>query len=157
MEEQAHIAPHHSPMRVWLLTALILVALGGGAFWNASRQRAAQTANGSDDSEAVKSVVHLDSFVVNLADTDQAAFLRVGIDLGIGQVPKGRPGLDKGSLELPKVRDAILTVLTASQSSDLLAADGKTKLKQRLVTSLNQEIPELPVKEVYFTEFLVQR
>jgi len=104
-----------------------------------------------------KSLVHLESFVVNLADSDQSAFLKVGIDLGIGQVGKKEPPIDKGSLLLAKIRDAVLSVLSTSQSADLLAPDGKAKLKQRLLEALRQQIPELPVKEIYFTEFLVQR
>ncbi len=107
--------------------------------------------------DTVKSLVHLESFVVNLADSDQSAFLKVGIDLGIGQIGKKQPMIDKGSLLLSKIRDVVLSVLTTCQSADLLAPDGKAKLKQRLLEALREQVPDLPVKEIYFTEFLVQR
>jgi flagellar basal body-associated protein FliL len=95
--------------------------------------------------------------VVNLADGDRSAFLKIGIDLGSGQLGNGEPPIDKGSLLLTKIRDVILSVLTTCQSADLLAPDGKAKLKQRLLEALRDQTPELPVKEIYFTEFLVQR
>ncbi len=107
--------------------------------------------------DTVKSLVHLESFVVNLADRDQSAFLKVGIDLGIGETGKKQPMIDKGSLLSSKIRDVILSVLTTCQSTDLLAPDGKAKLKQRLLEAIREQIPDLPVREVYFTEFLVQR
>ena len=131
---------------------LVLVA----AWWVNARQHS----NGATDaasSNAVKSLVHLDTFVVNLADGDRSAFLKIGIDLGSGQLGNGEPPIDKGSLLLTKIRDVILSVLTTCQSADLLAPDGKAKLKQRLLEALRDQTPELPVKEIYFTEFLVQR
>lgn len=111
----------------------------------------------STDAGSVRSLVHLESFVVNLADSNPSAFLKVGIDLGVGQVDKSQPAMNKGSLLLSKIRDVILSVLSTCQSADLLAPDGKAMLKQRLLEALKQQIPEVPFKEVYFTEFLVQR
>jgi len=55
------------------------------------------------------------------------------------------------------VRDAILTVLTAGKADVLITQDGKALLKKSILTSLQQSVPELDVREVYFTEFLVQR
>jgi len=48
-------------------------------------------------------------------------------------------------------------VLTVCKAEPLLTSEGKTQLKKNLVDSLNKEVPELAVREVYFTEFLVQR
>ena len=137
------------------LTLAVLAVLAA-AWWVNARQHVSEATDAAS-TNAAKSLVHLESFVVNLADSDQAAFLKVGIDLGIGQVGKKEPAIDKGSLVLSKIRDVILSVLTTWQSADLLAPDGKTKLKQRLLEALREQIPDLPVKEIYFTEFLVQR
>ncbi|HEY6292734.1 MAG TPA: flagellar basal body-associated FliL family protein [Terriglobia bacterium] len=124
-----------------------------------SRRHAAQAAAVQTKSEAdsIKSVLHLESFVVNLADPDQTAFLRIGIDLGVGQTGSGGNSADKNSPVLPKIRDSILSVLTTWQSVGLLAPEGKMKLKGQLLSVLHEQVPEVPVKEVYFTEFLVQR
>jgi flagellar FliL protein len=105
-----------------------------------------------------KYLVHLEGFTVNLADPGEPHFLRVTMDLGIDRLPTGSDR-EKDSAAFPKarIRDAILSVLTGCKADALLTAEGKQALKKNLVTVLNQEIPELGVREVYFTEFLVQR
>lgn len=140
---------------------LLIVALAvvvGGLLWFASRRHAAKaaTAASAAGAETVKSSLHLESFVVNLADPE-TAFLRIGIDLGLSDMPPSSKSEDKASPLLPKVRDCVLSVLTTWQSDALLASEGKTKLKEQLLNALHSQVPELPVREVYFTEFLVQR
>lgn len=144
----------HFPKLALIVATLVVLAV---AWWVGARQHISEALSDSASPNAVKSVVHLESFVVNLADSDQTAFLKVGIDLGIGQMGNKQPTIDKGSLLLSKIRDVILSVLTTWQSADLLAPDGKSKLKQRLLDALREQIPDLPVKEIYFNEFLVQR
>ena len=107
-----------------------------------------------DSSSATNAaVLHLDPFVVNLADSEDNRFLRVGIDLALETGPSPKKG---GSYSAP-VRDCIIFVLSSWRSDTLLAPDGKQKLKDEILHSLQDRIPELRVKEVYFTEFLVQR
>ena len=55
------------------------------------------------------------------------------------------------------IRDSILTVLAQCTSDQLLTPEGKAKLKADLLNALNRDVPELRAREVYFTEFLVQR
>ena len=145
------------PTRLLITLSLFVSSVGGGALWFNSRRHAAHanTTAGAEPRATVKSVVHLESFVVNLADSDRTAFLKIGIDLGTSQVESKSE--DKTSVVVPKLRDVILGVLGSCQSSDLLAPDGKQKLKEQLVKALHDQTPEASVQEVYFTEFLVQR
>ncbi len=55
------------------------------------------------------------------------------------------------------IRDSILTVLAQCKSDELLTPGGKLKLKADLVNALNRDVPALQTREIYFTEFLVQR
>ena len=55
------------------------------------------------------------------------------------------------------IRDSILTVLAQCKSDELLQPEGKLKLKRDLINALNRDVPALQAREVYFTEFLVQR
>ena len=140
-----------------LLIFLLLAAIGAGAYWFVSRRHAVEAAPNAPKAASVTSVIHLDSFVVNLADRNQSSFLKVGIDLGVASAPaEGKSG-DANTAVLPKLRDTILSVLSTWQSGGLLAPDGKTKLKEQILDALHQQVPTVPVKEVYFTEFLVQR
>jgi len=135
----------------------VVAAIAAGACWFISRKRAVQAAPSDPKVNSVTSVIHLDSFVVNLADPSQTAFLKIGIDLGVSSAsPEGKSGETNTAL-LPKIRDVILSQLTTWQSSGLLAPNGKAKLKEQILNALHQQVPAVPIKEVYFTEFLVQR
>jgi flagellar FliL protein len=135
------------------LIVLLLLAAGGGIGWRLLSQKA--HADGPAPPPPL-TIVHLENFIVNLADTDRDAYLKVGIDLGVRNTLK--PDKDgKTNIPTPEIRDAILSVLTIYHSADLLTPEGKTKLKQNLVEVLDKKVPALGVREVYFSDFLVQR
>jgi flagellar FliL protein len=137
---------------------LIAAGAGGSAAWYLQQRAGAASHRDAEASAAPKYIVHLEGFTVNLADPEQTHFLRATIDLGIDRLPDGADK-EKPSQAIPvaRVRDAILSVLTVCKADDLLTADGKTELKQNLLKALNKSVPELGVREIYFTEFLVQR
>jgi len=128
--------------------AVLVVAIGAG-FW--STQRSGHEASEAGSLQA-KGTLHLDTFVINLADLQQRSYLRVGVDLALNH--------EISREETPpvaQVRDTILAVLSQAQVEDLLTANGKAKLKTDLLHALQERIPGLGVEEVYFTEFLIQR
>jgi flagellar FliL protein len=135
---------------------LVLALLAGGAWFLISKRRA-EPGGPVPAVPSVKEVMHLESFVVNLADPPGDCFLRVGIDLGLERSTGGHGEKEAAALPTAQVRDVILRVLSTYNSDDLLAPEGKIKLKQELVKSLQATIPELGVREVYLTDFLVQR
>ena len=120
--------------------------------------RTAEAARRAESSSAPKYLIHLEGFTVNLADPEETHFLRVTMDLGVDKLPEGSDR-EKMTTFLPvaRIRDSILSVLTVCKGDALLTPEGKTQLKKNLVSVLNQNVPELGVREVYFTEFLVQR
>ena len=94
----------------------------------------------------------LEGFVVNLGGGGPRAYLRVGLTLGLSRaLPRKRDDLPMAAL-----RDAALTVLSSAQPEQLLAPEGKQKLKAALLEALQERAPELGIDNVYFTEFLVQ-
>ena len=128
----------------------VLVLVGVGIWFWASRSGDAPA---PEEEPRVKSTLHLETFVLNLADTDQRSYLRVGIDLGLNQETKHGEDLTT----VAQVRDSIVGVLAEAKANDLLTAEGKTKLKANLLRTLQERVPQLGVEEVYFTEFLIQR
>jgi len=135
---------------------LVFVLLAGGS-WFVIRKPRGEGVGRAAPTPAIKEVLHLEGFVVNLADASGDSFLRIGIDLGLGRVIKGGGEKEAGAVPTAHIRDVILRVLTTYQSNDLLAPAGKMRLKQQLLESLQTAIPEIEVQEVYFTDFLVQR
>jgi len=140
-----------------MVVAGIVVVLGGlGAtlVLRASPDKPKAAAPASVERK-VKAVLHLDTFVMNLADPEEKAYLRVGIDLGLGEEMKANEG--EGAAPVALVRDTILGVLAQCKPDELLTPEGKSRLKADLRRGLRQRAPQLQVEEVYFTEFLIQR
>jgi flagellar FliL protein len=146
--------PKQSNSLVLILGVALLLVIAGGGGWFYMHQ--GKTTQASSPQPQELHTVHLEGFTVNLADTEDNHFLRVTIDLGLGHTPKAAK---EGESDIPtaRVRDAILTVLTAGKADVLVTQEGKAQLKKNILEALQQTAPELDVREVYFTEFLVQR
>ncbi len=141
---------------------VLILALAGGGYFIMSRRASADS--GRNRKAAVShaaatppaAVVQLKPFIVNLADTDRAAYLRIAITLGL-QKAWAQQGDSAGSSPMtPAIRDTILGVVTAWQSKDLLAPGGKAKLKEQILAALQKRVPDAGVIEVYLTDFLIQ-
>jgi flagellar basal body-associated protein FliL len=132
-----------------LILPILIVAAIALWFWASRGSEAAQA--GGDN--PVRSTLHLESFVLNAADTEQRAYLRVGIDLGLNQDAKRAAE----AAPVAQVRDTILGVLGEAKVDDLMTSAGKKKLKEDILRALRERVPQLGVEEVYFTEFLIQR
>lgn len=134
--------------------SLMVVFLLAAGYWLTGCQ--SDKAEASGNKAAVLAPLHLEDFVVNLSDRDGHSYLRVGIDLGVeNENPKAKSETKPATV--PVIRDSVIALLSTMQSDDLLTPEGKTKLKQDLIKSLNDRLPELKVREVYFNEFMVQR
>jgi flagellar FliL protein len=125
-------------------------ALGGGAAAGA----------GGPVGEGAHTMV-LEPILVNLADPGGHAYLRLGLTLNLegsevkaegGAEPKGKAPTEQ---ELA-VRDTVLAVLGQQTSSWLLGPDGKEHLKVELEEAIAKHNPQVHVKDVFFTDFLVQ-
>jgi len=105
----------------------------------------------------VRTVLTLEPFLVNLADSEGDRFLRIGIELGARGEPAEHKRSVQSEMPIARIRDTILTILTTCQADELMTSAGKAKLKDDLTQALRQRVPELNLQEIYFTEFLVQR
>jgi len=144
-----------SQLSLFLLAGLLAAVIGSGC---KSSSEASPSSGKDSHGPQIKSVMHLEPFVVNLADPEENRFLRAGIDLGLEKALPSKEGKGgEGEIPLSRIRDCILAVLSTWRSDALLAPEGKEKLKQELVRALGARVPELGVKEIYFTDFLVQR
>ena len=124
----------------------ITLAVAGAFVW----QRSQASANA--EAGPAEFTLPLETFVVNIS-SGQRAYLRVGITLGLA-----RPLL-ASKAEAPivaTVRDTILGILSAAQAEELVKTEGKKQLKEQLLKSLQERVPQLGVVNIYYTEFLVQ-
>lgn len=106
------------------------------------------------EDENVKQVIELQPFIVNLADAEDARYLRLTVSLGVGG--------EEGKAEKPdtlfttRVRNAMLAVLAQKKSDDVLSVEGKVKLRKELLKAAQAVSTEPEVEAIYITDFIVQ-
>jgi flagellar FliL protein len=146
----------------------VVLAVGGavGAMMFLSRTgklgSGALPSTGSTTKKSVDVSTHavtLEPLLINLSDEGGHAYLRLGVVLAEEDDPAAKPkeeakpvvGADAA------VRDTIFDVLGRQSSTTLLSPDGKDALKKNLMAAIALHNPELHVKTIYFTDFLVQQ
>jgi len=149
--------------KLLLIIGVIVVVLaagsGGGYFFmfrakaqKVSASQETKKPEASEESE-ITQVVELQPFIVNLADNDDARYLRMTVSLGIA----GTEGGEKSTpLFTTKVRNAMISVLTAKTSTQVLSPEGKAELRKQLLEAARTVSGEPQVKAIYITDFIIQ-
>ena len=150
-----------------IVVVLILVGGGVGAFFALGKPAAEEGEEGAVEGEdhgegeegaegedghgeAPPAVLPLDTFIVNLQV--KGSFLKTTIQLEFVE-PELPPTIEH---ETPKIRDAIIRLLSSKSSADILSAEGKEKLREELRQEINSALKSEDVGGVYFTEFIIQ-
>lgn len=98
-----------------------------------------------------KVITNLKTFVVNLRSSGGGRVLRMEV-----QVESDKSVAPTLELSTPKLRDTILTAVSDYTFAELEGTDGKTRLRDELLTRINGSIAPMTVNQVYFTQFVVQ-
>lgn len=96
--------------------------------------------------------VALDEFIINLSDTGYRRYLKTSLVLEFN-VKEIASEVDKNNY---KIRDAIINLLASKSFEDIKTEEGKTKLKKELVEEINQHLVKGKIKNLYWTEFVIQ-
>ncbi len=156
-------APRKSPLKWILIGAAVLVLAGGGFVgWTMIRSDSGsgsdpQAASEGTASEAVPEpevgrMFSMDPFVVNLNEPGGKRYLKSKIDLEFVDDGVGK----ELELRLPQLRDVILMHLSSRSLDDIQSVDGKIELKNALIKRINQVLKLGKVRNLYFTQFVIQ-
>ncbi|MBZ5488549.1 flagellar basal body-associated protein FliL [Halomonas aquamarina] len=147
---------------LWIMVVLVLLSTIGAAaaIYMVLDQRDGHGADGEDAKPLVRETpvfTRIDPFTVNLNDDRYGSrLLYTGITLRVGNEES------KAIIEehMPQVRSRLLILLSGKQASELTSVEGKEQLAQaiisRLSVPLTENQPPLDLREVLFTEFIVQ-
>jgi flagellar basal body-associated protein FliL len=103
--------------------------------------------------EVIEYVIAMDSFTVNLSTDGRAnSYLKTDISFMYYDDSKTELFTEKKS----RIRDIIIKDLMEYSSAELLASGGLEYVKTKLKTQVNTVFGEEVVKEIYFTDFLIQ-
>jgi len=141
---------------------VLMLGMGGGLFmmWNQiSALGTHSAANASNDPNQEETIEHplgpifsLDTFIVNLADKGGNRYLRVTMDLELGD-PELEDEINK---RMPQVRDSILMILPSKRFEDISTIQGKTALRDQILETINGFLGQGKITNIFFKEFVVQ-
>jgi len=130
---------------------LLLVGAGGGAYVFLLK-KPNQEKEDKVSLAQIGVMYDLGVFTVNLADANTDAYARVAITLELSN-EKVRQEVDK---RLPIIKDAIIDVISSKTSDFVKTPEGRESLRLELIKRLNIILVEGGVRNIYFTEFVVQ-
>ena len=144
---QAGPTPRSSLTNILLVGVLILIAGAGGYF-------AQELISGKSPvpASSVPAVSEQTPTVVNLAKTQGSRILKVTVTLELKN-PEVQPEVEDNR---QKIMDSILVLLSSKTFADVYSIQGKFKLKDEITTRVNRFLVMGHVREVYFSEFLIQ-
>lgn len=95
----------------------------------------------------------LDEFVINLkTESNVNHYLKIKIALMYTDDKKGE--IIQGSVS--KIRDVILTDMRAMEYDKILDENNTLAIKEKLITNINIALKEDLIKDLYFTDLIVQ-
>jgi flagellar FliL protein len=182
-EEGAEAPKKKGNKMIPIIAVALLVLLVGGGMGFAFMGGGKETEPEEVHVEPLLKIAKLEPFIVNLGE--HTAFIKVSLLLeydqhildsviaghgsggghgyGGGAAGGGAPPDPTALPEVmlarePMVRDAIIRVLASKRAVEVLTIDGKERLKEEIVESVNEalQFSESTVTNVYFAEFIVQ-
>ena len=149
------------------LVGLVVLASAIIFFINFQRLRTAESVRNSNYKENIlpppnkavasdgateEHVIELRPFVTQLSD-EKPRYIKVAVSLRVRENPdeveKNNPKF------IPSIRDAMLTILSAKKSDDVVNLKGKTRLRQELLNAA-QSVTNNQVEELFITDIIVQ-
>lgn len=106
----------------------------------------------SNDYVNMGPVYPLDQFIVNLLSESGSRYLKTKVDLELS-ADTLTPEIDK---KKPLIRDIVVSTLSSKTYEEVSTQKGKNRLKDEIVDRLNEVLADGHIKNIYFTDFVVQ-
>ena len=159
----AEEAPKKSKLTFFIILGVTILLLGGGGFFAYTKLMAPKptAAEGEhkegeekkgEPGKAIGEILPLDPFVVNLADPSGKRYLKLKVELEL-ETPAA---VEKAKQVSPKLRDMVIMMLTSLSFEEVMTPEGKIRVRDELLERFNQIMRPDRIKNIYFTEFVVQ-
>ena len=149
---------------VVIIALLALLLIGGGlaAFFMLSSDNSSVEVSATQNSNApiarstnmlsIGPVYPMEQFIVNLLSESGSRYLKVTLDLELNSAKLANEIDIKRSL----VRDIIIRTLSAKTYEEISTLKGKDRLKDEIVAKINEALADGHIKNIFFTDFVVQ-
>ena len=149
-----------SKMIFFIILGVGILFLGGGGFFAytkflAHKPEVEETADQGakkDAAPVIGEMLVMEPFVVNLADPKGKRYLKVKIELEL----ESKEAVDKATKVSPKLRDMVIMMLTSLGFEEIMTPEGKIRVRDELLERFNEIMRPDHIKNIYFTEFVVQ-
>ncbi|MBU0484023.1 MAG: flagellar basal body-associated FliL family protein [Proteobacteria bacterium] len=158
-EESA--GPKKSKTMLLVIIGVLVLLLGGGGFFAYTKLMApkpvAETEKSGEvvpkkDSEVIGEIYAMAPFTVNLSDPTGKRYLKLKVEIEMESVE----AVALAQKADPKLRDMVIMMLTSLSFEDVMTPEGKIRIRDELLARFNQIMRPTKVKNIYFTEFVVQ-
>lgn len=143
----------------WIIIALVLVALGVGAYFAYTQfiapqdEAAEETADESmQEVPEQGTLTPLPVFLVNLADPLGRRYLKLGVEVEA----RDEKVVEALTTNQAKIKDSILLLLSSKTYEELSSLQSKIELKNQIADRLNQILGNGSIMKVYITEMVIQ-
>lgn len=109
----------------------------------------------SSEKEAAGGLVPLNTFTVNLADTEAPRFLRTNVQLVIDATEEEVKHLEEEKVPVVRARAAVLELLMEQTSQVINTPEGKAALKKQ-IKKKTAKLLHHKVTDVLFSDFVIQ-
>jgi flagellar FliL protein len=140
---------------VLLVVGVVVAMLAGGdeaPSNNNSNPAVKEKQIKSMDAMEVGPMFPLDTFTVNLLSDSGRRYLKVQMNLELDDEQLAAELESKTAV----VRDVVIRMLSSKTLEEISTAKGKDKLKEQITDQLNLRLRDGNIRNVYFTEFVVQ-
>lgn len=149
-----------------VIVLFVVLAAGGGgaAYWKwgmaPAADPAAEGAEGADGHGGTTAgeelgMVPFEPFLVNLADEGGQSYLRATLSLLVASEETAK-ALEAKPVTRTQIRSAVLEVLSTHTASQVATPEGKVELKRAIKTRIESLGLEIEVRDVLFSDFVVQ-
>lgn len=161
---------------------LLLIILGVAAFFLLKKDPAKEEKHGDEPaavhapdlnpSATIGPMVEIKEFIVNIISEGDRHYVKASMTIelvgtagaagaagggGHGEPAGGKdPATEEVTQRMPQIRDSILMLIGNKTYDELQDIQGKKQLKAELISKLNSILHKGKVKEIYFTDFIVQ-
>ena len=161
-EEEKDETPEEAPkkkskiMFFGIIGLVVLLAGGGGFFAYTKFMKPKPVVNKAElkkkQEKKIGEMLPLDPFIVNLSDPRGKRYLKLKITLELGP----NTNSEKVTPYMPKIRDMVIMLLTSLTFDEVMTPEGKIRVRDELFERFNLILRPNRIKNIYFTNFVVQ-
>lgn len=144
---------------VILIGVLLLIVAGGAAAFFVLSSKKPADAEHASAGEASKTpvFVSIEPYVVNLQSENGDQFLQTSLTLQVANESTA----EAIKTFMPLVRSRLLITLSSKKASELVTVEGKKKLTEEIIATLNAPFTpngkQQQVNDVFYTSFVIQQ